>query len=278
MKLTVLIDNNTLIGKFLRGEPGVSYHIEDGDKKILFDVGYSDAFISNARELSVDLSDIDYVVLSHGHLDHTWGLGPLVELYKEKTINAIGADKPRLVAHPLALEARTSDNLGQIGPLLTLEKLSDFFYIELNREPVWLTEKLVFLGEIERTNEFEGKTPVGKLVKDGAKEDDYVIDDTALAYKSADGLVIITGCSHSGICNIIEYAKKVCGEDKIVDILGGFHLRNPSMDLLQRTIEYMRDLQPGSIHACHCTDLRSKITISRVANLKEVGVGLVLEY
>ncbi len=278
MKLTVLIDNNTLIGRFFRGEPGVSYHIEDGDKRILFDVGYSDAFINNARELSVDLSDIDYVVLSHGHLDHTWGLGPLVQLYKENAIEAIGVGKPTLIAHPLALDARTLDDLGQIGPLLTLEKLSEAFHIELNKEPVWLTKRLVFLGEIDRTNEFEGKTPIGKLEKNGTKEDDYVIDDTALAYKSPDGLVIITGCSHSGICNIIEYAKKVCGEDKIVDILGGFHLLNPSTEQLQGTIEYIKSLHLRSIHACHCTDLDSKIAISKVANLKEVGVGLRLEY
>ena len=278
MKLTVLIDNNTLTDRYFLGEPGVSYFIEDEDKKILFDVGYSEAFITNARKLSINMLDIDYIVLSHGHLDHTWGLIPLVRLYTEGAVEKLNAKKPTLVAHPLAFEARTLDDLGQIGSLLAEEMLSDRFRIELNRGPAWLTKRLVFLGEIERTNGFEGKTPIGKIEKNGSKEDDYVIDDTALAYKSSDGLIIITGCSHAGICNIVDHARKVCSEDKVIDIIGGFHLLNPSPKQLQGTVEYMKSLHPRSVHACHCTDLDSKIALSRVVNLREVGVGLTLEY
>jgi 7,8-dihydropterin-6-yl-methyl-4-(beta-D-ribofuranosyl)aminobenzene 5'-phosphate synthase len=104
------------------------------------------------------------------------------------------------------------------------------------------------------------------------------MDDTALAYKSEKGLVIITGCSHSGICNIVEYAKKVCNDDRVVDIVGGFHLLNPPSKQLYSTLEYMRSLKPNEVHACHCTDLYSKIQLSQVVNVKEIGVGTVLEY
>jgi 7,8-dihydropterin-6-yl-methyl-4-(beta-D-ribofuranosyl)aminobenzene 5'-phosphate synthase len=278
MKLTVLIDNNTLIDRYFLGEPGVSYLIEDEGKKILFDVGYSDAFITNARKLSIDLLDVDFVVLSHGHLDHTWGLVPLIRLHTEGKLESLNVKRPKLVTHPLTLSSRKYDDLGEIGSLLSEDKLSEHFGLQLSREPVYLTERLVFLGEIERTNDFEAKNPIGKILEGGVEKDDFLLDDSALAYKSPQGLVIITGCSHAGICNIVEYAKKVCEDDKVVDIVGGFHLLDPSAKQLQGTAAYLKSLRLGSVHACHCTDLNSKITLSKVVDLKEVGVGLVLEY
>ena len=278
MKLTVLIDNNTLTDRYFLGEPGASYLIEDEGKKVLFDVGYSDAFITNARKLSIDLLDVDFVALSHSHLDHTWGLTPLIRLYTEGMIEKLHVKKPTLVTHPLTLSARTIGDLPEIGSLLSEDKLSGYFHLELSREPVYLTKRLVFLGEIERTNEFEAKNPIGKILESGVEKDDFLIDDSALAYKSSAGLVIITGCSHAGICNIVEYARKVCGDDRVVDIVGGFHLLNPSAEQLQGTIAYMESLCPSSVHACHCTDLNSKIALSRVVDLKEVGVGLALKY
>ena len=79
MKLTVLLDNNTFIDQYYLGEPGVSYFIEVDGKKVLFDVGYSDAFLTNAQKAGIDLADIDFVILSHGHLDHTRGLPYLIK-------------------------------------------------------------------------------------------------------------------------------------------------------------------------------------------------------
>jgi len=278
MKLTVLVDNNTLIDRYFCGEPGVSYFIEDGGKRILFDVGYSDVFIKNAQKMSLNLLDVDFLVLSHGHLDHTWGLDPLIRLYTEAIIEEIDHKKPTLVAHPLTLLTKTLNGLEEIGSIISEEKLSQHFQIKLSKEPVWLTERLVFLGEITRKNDFEAKSSIGKVVKEDLEEDDYLMDDSALAYKSPRGLAIITGCSHAGICNIIEYAKRICEDDRIVDIVGGFHLLNPPEEQLQGTLEYMKALQPTEVHACHCTDLNSKIALSKVVNLKEVGVGLTLEY
>jgi len=178
----------------------------------------------------------------------------------------------------LTFLTKTLNGLGEIGSIISKEKLSKHFELKLSENPVWLTEKLVFLGEIERKNDFEAQRPIGKIVKENLEEDDYSMDDSALAYKSPGGLVIITGCSHAGICNIVEYAKRICEDDRIVDIVGGFHLLDPPTEQLQGTLEYMKELQPTEVHACHCTDLNSKIALSRVANLKEVGVGLTLEY
>ncbi len=278
MKLTVLVDNNTLIDRYFLAEPGISLCIEQGGKRILLDVGYSDVFIKNAQKMNIDLRILDYVVLSHGHLDHTWGLDPLVRLYTESNLEGIPHKRPAVLAHPLAFFSKIMGDGNEIGSLISQDKLSKCFAIKLSKDPIWLTERVLFLGQIERKNDFEGKKPIGSIMKPGGEEPDYLYDDTALVYKSPQGLVIITGCSHSGICNIAEQAKKLCKEERIIDIIGGLHLLDPSKEQLQGTLEYMKELNPKQMHACHCTDFNSKVALSKVANLKEAGVGLVLEY
>ena len=277
MKLKVLIDNNTLIDRYFLAEPGVSYYIEDEGKKILFDVGYSDAFIKNANKMEIDLMNLDYLIISHGHLDHTWGLMPLFNLYTERIFENQNYNKPKLVAHKETFYSKTYDG-DEIGSLIDEDKLKNHFSIELSNKPVWITENLVFLGEIERTNDFENKTPIGKVHHNGITKDDYLLDDSALAYKTENGIAVITGCSHAGICNIIEYAKKICNDDRIIDVIGGFHLLEPEEEVITKTVDYFENQNIKEIHACHCTDLDSKIKLSKVVKLKEVGVGLEIEY
>ena len=278
MKLTVLIDNNTLIDRYFLGEPGVSYLIQENSKQVIFDVGYSNAFIINAQKMNLNLLQSDFILLSHGHLDHTWGLEPLLKLYTEAIIESVPCKRPTLIAHPDVFHTKSIDGLNEIGCTIPESKLKKHFDVDLTRTPFWLTDRLVFLGEIERTNDFENQEPLGEIhLKEGSRPD-FLLDDTALAYKSENGLIIITGCSHSGMCNIIEYAKKVCSQDKVIDVIGGFHLMQPSQEQMDKTLEYFRKLHPNELHACHCVDLDSKIALSRVAKVKEVGVGLSIEY
>ena len=277
MRITVLVDNNTLIDRYFLGEPGASFLIQEEGKNILFDVGYSDIFIRNAQKLGINMYDVDYIAISHGHIDHTWGFVPLISLYNEALIEKIKFTKPVLVAHEQAFERKFYDN-ETIGSIVTEKTLADHFEMKLGKEPFWITERLVFLGEIERTNSFENKKPIGKRINRGIEEEDFVMDDTALAYKSEEGLVIITGCSHSGICNIIEYAKKICNDNRVVDVIGGFHLLNPDKEQLEQTKSYMKQAAVKELHACHCTDFYSRLALAEAATMKEVGVGLVLEY
>jgi len=278
MQLTVLVDNNTLIDRYFLAEPGLSIFIETESKRILFDVGYSDAFIRNAGKMNINLLNIDYLAFSHGHFDHIGGLDSLLKLYAEALLEKIEHHKPTLIAHPLVFYSKIYEGFLEIGSNISEEKISRHFELRLTKEPFWLTEKLVFLGEIPRKNDFEGKAVSGKVRIPEIDKVDYLLDDTALAYKSPNGLVIITGCSHSGICNIVEYAKDVCNEHRVIDIIGGFHLQNPSQKQLQGTLEYMKGLKLDALHACHCTDLKSKTALSNVASQQEVGVGLKLEF
>lgn len=278
MKLTVLIDNHTLIDRYFLAEPGLSFLIETGGRKIIFDLGYSDAFITNARKLGLNLLDLDFIVISHGHIDHTGGLEPLLRIHLEGAIENLPRKKPELIAHPFTFLSRRISGLPQIGSFLTEEKLSDFFDIRFSKKPVKLTERLTFLGEIKRKFNFEGQQPMGKILERGVENDDFILDDSALTYRSDSGLVIITGCSHAGICNIVEQARRVCGEERVIDIIGGFHMLSPSPIQLRKTVAYLKSLDLEAIHPCHCTDLESLSALSDAAGLKEVGIGLTLEY
>lgn len=276
MKLTVLVDNNTLIDRYFLAEPGLSFLIEDGDTVVLFDTGYSDIFLKNAWKIGLSLTNIDYLVLSHGHLDHTWGLEPLIKYFTELTIEKINHSKPVLVAHPQIFTSVAAEGFAEFGTLMSKEKLAKHFQMNLTEDPLDLNERLVFLGQIPRLNNFESVITFGR--KDGEETDDIVIEDSALVYKAQQGLVIMTGCSHSGICNIIEYAKEVCSENRILDVIGGFHLLNPSKEQLKGTLTYFKGLHPNCIHACHCTDLQSKIALSTVVDIQEIGVGATVAY
>ena len=278
MDLTLLVDNNTLVDRYLTGEPGLSILIEDDDAKVLFDLGYSDLFLKNAEKLGKDLSSLDFLVLSHSHLDHTWGLDPFIRYLAERTIEGLDIKHPKLVAHPEVFSSVRVGALAEIGCLVSKEKAGRHMELALTRTPVNLSPRLVFLGEIPRENTFEGQTPIGiKQTPDGPVPD-LILDDSALAYKSDRGLVIITGCSHAGICNIVSHAQQVCGEERIADIIGGFHLLNPSASQMAGTLDYFSRIKPLAVHACHCTDLNSKVALAGVTPLKETGVGLSLHF
>ena len=292
MKLTVLVDNNTLIDRYYLGEPGVSYFIETGDSRVLFDVGYSDAFLRNARTAGIDPLTADYVVLSHGHIDHTGGLDALLKAYMEARFERGHTHLPQLVAHPDALIPKfistgasaaggPESAVVSIGSPVSAGVLARSFDLRSSRTPLWLDDRLVFLGEIERRTGFEQPGPIGRrgdASDTTGDQPDDLPDDSAMAYLSDQGLVIITGCSHAGICNIVETARRVTGIDKVIDIIGGFHLLDPPKAQLEGTVEYLRALNLPQLRACHCTDLPSKIALSAAAPLKEVGSGLVIEY
>lgn len=236
VKIVVLNDNRN-DSKNLEDEHGYSLYIEVDDKKILFDAGQTDIFKKNASKLDVNLDDLDYAVLSHGHYDHGNGLK-----YLDKKIN--------LVCHPNCNQFRRSKRTGNYGGLnQTKEELKQKFNLIESSIPYKISENVFFLGEIERKNEFECKTfPMTK--EDGT--DDNVIDDTGIAIKTEKGLIVISGCAHSGICNTVEYAKKVARDERILLVMGGFHLKVIDKVTL-KTIEYMRKNNVQNIYLSHCT-------------------------
>ncbi len=267
VKLKVLVDNNTYIDEYYLGEPAAAFYIEEGGERILFDCGYSDVLLKNAELMGIDLSSLTKIVFSHGHNDHTRGL---LFLKDRADLSAVS-----LIAHPDCFLPR-EDETGSFGAPFSLADAALWTKLTTTCEPVNLIDKLVWLGEIPRGNDFEASEPVGRRLKEGLWEDDYVMDDTALAYRGEEGLFIITGCSHSGICNIVEYAKKVCGDSRIAGIIGGFHLFEKGRQL-DKAVEYLKSCGVKRLYPCHCVSLAAKAAMLAELPVVEVGVGLRLE-
>ncbi len=264
MKITVLVDNNTYIDNYFYGEPAVSFYIETDDARILFDTGYSDIVLRNANKMGIDLKQITHMVLSHGHNDHANGLTYLVK--------ELGIAHVKLIAHPDCFLPKFYDE-EYIGAPYSSDEIQKLVKYAPSETPVHITERLIYLGEIPRKNDFENKTPIGKQEKNGQWADDYLADDTALVYKGAEGIFIITGCSHSGICNIIEYAKEVCDDDQILGVLGGFHLFEDNVQL-KKTIDYFASCHIKQLYPCHCVSLLAKAKMMEKLPVAEVGVGM----
>lgn len=266
MQLHVLVDNNTYIDQYYYGEPAVSYYIESADKRILFDTGFSGIFLQNARKMNLDLSRLTHIVLSHGHNDHSNGLTYLV--------NKIGIRGVTLIAHPDCFLPRYYED-NYIGAPYSEKEIAQLTQYRPSRKPCKINDTLIYLGEIPGMNDFEERLPIGMKEISGRPEKDYVLDDTALVYKNTDGIFIITGCSHSGICNIVEYAKKVCNDCRILGILGGFHLFEDDLRL-QKTIQYLTSCHIKKLYPCHCVSLAVKARLMEALPVAEVGVGMRL--
>lgn len=269
MRLTILVDNNTFIDQYYLGEPAFSCWIEDGEERILFDVGYSDAILHNAKGLGIELAAATKIVLSHGHNDHTRGLLFL----RERGL----LQNAELVAHPDCLRPKRLD--GQpIGSPFTEEQLAACCRkLTLTAEALPLSEHVTFLGEIPPTNDFEQKNTIGEVQKKAGWQPDHMREDTALALRTGEGVFVVTGCSHSGICNIVERAKQVTGESHLTGILGGFHLLDCD-EQLEHTVRYLEESGVPLLYPCHCVCFAAKARMDRSIPVREVGVDLRLEW
>ena len=279
LTLTVLVDNTTATDHDFCGEAGLSFLMETAGTRILFDTGLSGLFLTNAEKMGISLRDLDFVVLSHGHLDHTGGLATLARYLAGATPGERPPRVPHLIAHPRCFWPKEKDGR-ENGSAVSEGEVRQQFPVSLSEKPVWITDDLVFLGEIPRRFAFEQGDLEKRLIHrpDGSIEPDSLLDDTALAFRSDEGLVIITGCSHAGICNITEYAREVCGEKHVRDIIGGLHLLSPEPKRFAKTGKYLNRLHLNGLHACHCTSLPAKLALAAYCPLQEVGVGMHLEW
>lgn len=271
MKLTVLMDNHALTGQPLRAEHGFSCHIQDGSHSILLDVGTTELTMTNAAALGIDLGKLDVLALSHGHYDHTRGLPHLLDVPR-----AEGKAPLRVVAHPAALEVKERDGK-DIGCPLNKEQLSQSCRVEVSSEEQKISPNVTMLGRIPRKIEFEPSPMMGRRRSNGVWIPDGLPDDTALCCKTIKGIFIVTGCSHSGICNIIQQAKAAFPGQPICGVLGGFHLKEVD-DRARQTAKWMAEQKIPVWYPCHCTGLPFKGAMYAAGlNIKEVGVGTCIE-
>jgi 7,8-dihydropterin-6-yl-methyl-4-(beta-D-ribofuranosyl)aminobenzene 5'-phosphate synthase len=232
----------------------VSVTREGRTRSMIFDFGFSEkGAADNAEKLRVDLGNIEVLALSHGHLDHTGGMRELVR--------RTGKEQLQLVLHPMAFK----------GPrFLKIPGGLKFYFPHFKRavpegmglsvcetsEPrLLLGGDVVFLGEIPRKTEFERGMPMAFFEENGVEKWDPIEDDTALvANVKGKGLVVLSGCAHSGIVNTVLYARELCGLEKVHAVMGGFHLTGPAFaETIAPTLEAFKKISPDYIIPTHCT-------------------------
>ena len=242
----------------IRAEHGFSAFItvtKNGiSRNMLFDFGFSeDGAALNAKALNVDLSSVEILALSHGHIDHLGGLEKLIEAGQLQNLN--------LVLHPGAFvnpRYHKIDETRKVTVPSFSYELADRASVKLIQSKIpyhLLDGDVLFLGEIPRTTPYEKGAPNMFYLEEGEEKADPFLDDTGIAFNVKDkGLVVLTGCAHSGIVNTVSYAREITGIPQILAIMGGFHLSGADFDqVIAPTVAGLKAMQPKHIIPTHCT-------------------------
>ena len=250
LKITTLIENMPDKEDKLAFEHGFSAWVELDDKKILFDTGQTGAFAGNAEQLGIDLSEADGVILSHGHYDHTGGVPALLTKMKKKTPVYIGKEfflpKYKLLEDGCYKYNGTPFEKEQ----LTENAKAEPYYIEDTVTKI--SGNLILFKNFSRTNDFEKVNPKFFVRTEQGLVQDLFPDEIALGIVTGQGLVLLVGCSHVGIVNILETVRKTMSIP-IAAIIGGTHLVEAGEDRLEKTIEAFRVHGVKTIAVSHCT-------------------------
>lgn len=257
LRITTLAENTaTKMGTL--AEHGLSMLVEVDDLCLLLDTGQTDTVVHNAHALRVDLSRVGHLVLSHGHSDHTGGLMKVLADTGEVTIHAHvdvwrprygtrGGGKPRFTGLPHIREK--------------LESMGASF--RLCDGPDRITGEVMTTGRVPRVTPFERVDADLKVKTATGWEQDQIPDDQALLVKTARGLVVLSGCAHSGIVNTLTWARQVADEKRILAVLGGTHLAFAPVEQLERTVAALIDFQIEKMGVSHCTGQAGAAALAR---------------
>ncbi len=253
VRLTTLTEN-TAGRSGLLAEHGLSILVEVGERKVLLDTGASFTAVHNARALGVDLRQLDAIVLSHGHADHTGGLK---EVLREATR---GGREIEVIAHPQVWSPHYSRPKGERPryagiPFLREEMESMGARFRLEHGPTKLPGGMLVTGEVPRATPFE-RLPANLVVRasDGWHQDEMP-DDQALLVRTDRGLVVVLGCAHSGVVNTLEHARRITGEDRVYAVVGGTHLGPAPREQLEQTVRALKELGVQRVGVSHCTGM-----------------------
>jgi len=253
VQITVLIeDSNSSAKPHLKAEHGLSYFIkakiDDSEVTVMMDTGTTpEALLHNVDVIDINLQDVDVIVLSHGHYDHTGGLLEALKRMKKRV---------PVIGHPTVFEPKLSltPHLRFIGaPFIASEVESAGGVPLLAADPVKIADGITTTGEVPRTTAFE-KVRGFWTIQNGRLIEDKMLDDLSLIIDVENkGLIVVAGCAHSGIINIIKHAQNITGNSKVYAVLGGFHLIDADAKKIQATVDELERVNPKFVGPCHCT-------------------------
>ena len=254
LKVTIL---STMLADDGIGEWGFAALVEADGHKILYDTGARpNTVLENARELKIDLSSVQDVILSHFHADHTTGL---MTLRREVLRTNPAALSHVHVGQGIFLSRRLGSGETEQNPMIAMKKEYEatggkFIVHEKPEEllpGVWLT------GPVPRTYPEKNWTPGYKVEKGNSWVEDNLPEDQALIFNTASGLVMLSGCAHAGIINTLHYAREFLRPAPVQAAIGGFHLFAASDEQLDWTADKLREFQIAQILGAHCTGIES---------------------
>ena len=223
-------------------------------RSMLFDFGFSEmGAVLNARAMDIDLSVIEATAISHGHLDHVGGMVELMKMVGKKNIDLVL--HPEAFRDPRLLKVSEEKKLKFLSFKREKPELAGLNVIEAADPYPMLDNNILFLGSIPRTTEYEKGAPnLYYSDKGEVKPDDFADDTSLVAHLKGKGLVVISGCAHSGIINTVKYAQKVTGIDTVFAVYGGFHLAGNNMEtVVEKTTYALQEIDPVYIITGHCT-------------------------
>ena len=288
VSITILVDNwtsmmrkSTNVVKYYTEKPLQAEHgfsalidLKETGKKILWDAGIThNTLLNNAKQMGIELAKIDKIALSHGHSDHTAAITEVVKIIDvkpkprewkgeseiTKMLNWFGERRVPIIAHPSAIRERWELNKdgSMYGPAIVPWKDWEISGAELifSEGPYQLDKGCWTTGVIPRLSFEKLDRPSSRIFSEGDKffKDEVDDDQTLIINIKNKGLVVITGCAHSGIVNIVNYAKEISGVDKVWGVIGGFHLANVTDEDLSNTITAFKQLRPAIVAPSHCT-------------------------
>ncbi|RPJ42607.1 MAG: MBL fold metallo-hydrolase [Deltaproteobacteria bacterium] len=276
-RITIVCENTASIQGGL-GEHGFSAYLETERGKFLFDTGRGISLIPNLLTFGKDPLAIQKIILSHGHHDHTGGLPAILELLTG--VEVWGHPDIFSLRYKITRKGNKEFNrfVGMKFHRAYLESLGARFLLEKGFRTI--TQDMYLTGEIPRLTSFEKGDPGLFAESEGRLIPDPIADDNSMVIDSPKGLVLLLGCAHAGLINILEYVLKQTRRDEVYAVIGGTHLDFSSLPQLDETIAALKKFNVKRIGVSHCTGLKpaGRLQAAFGEDFFYCNVGHVLEF
>ena len=274
LRITLLVDHQASRPD-LETEHGLSFLVEADDEVLLFDAGASETAFRNAERLGSPWRRITRIVISHGHWDHTGGLGPFLR----------ALPKAQVYLHPRSMSPKFSLHPGQSHRLLSMpDEVQGLLQARMaqlhwSTAAMGLGEGLGLTGPIPR-HHLEEMTSGPFCLDAEGRSPDPLEDDQALWFCLPQGLVVLLGCAHAGVANSLDHIRALTNGAPILAVMGGLHLASASAERVQATVQTLRESGVQQVAPVHCTGGPASVLIQETfGNLgKSLRVGESLEF